>query len=94
MSLTNYQLILLDNIIYLNKFIELKQNANEGDAYTVEKLITDLLGNEKLNKEDSNNEEVSSGEADDKEPDNGEIDIYWKDELNKTNPTIIWDNVL
>lgn len=94
MTLSNYQLILLDNLIYLNKLADIIPEIKKGTNYTVEKLITDLLGNEKLNKEDSNNEEVSSGEADDKEPDNGEIDIYWKDELNKTNPTIIWDNVL
>ena len=79
MALTNYQLILLDNLIYLNKMIEV--NTKKGGECQVSEVITDLLGNEKLNKEDSNNEEVSSGEADDKEPDNGEIDIYWKDEL-------------
>ncbi|MBO4998776.1 MAG: DUF2974 domain-containing protein [Lachnospira sp.] len=81
MALSNYQLVLLDNIIYLNKFVKIKEEIENRNTYTIADFITDLLVDKKTDEEDKKNDDLSSGEADDKEPDNGEIDIYWKDEL-------------
>ena len=48
MALTNYQLILLDNLIYLDKIAKIKQEINEANDYTVRRLISDLLNNKEI----------------------------------------------
>lgn len=48
MTLTNYQLILLDNIIYLNKIADMIPAIKKGKEYTVTDLITDLLSHNEI----------------------------------------------
>lgn len=47
MALSNYQLVLLDNLIYLGKFGKLAElGKNVQDKVTVKKVVADLLNGE------------------------------------------------
>lgn len=48
MALSNYQLILLDNLIYLDKSTKIKEELNKGNEYRISDLVTDLLDHNEI----------------------------------------------
>ena len=43
MSFTNYELVLLDNLIYLEKILEYKDGRRQDGDYSIESMINRLL---------------------------------------------------
>ena len=68
MALSNYQLILLDNLIYLDKIAKIKSETEKDEKYTVANMISDLLDKDKNEIENYWKDELKEDQSDKNNP--------------------------